>query len=270
MRAMPLAHLGEISLHYKDHGRGEVVLGIMGFALDQRFWAAQIPAVTASHRFVTFDNRGVGRSSGPPPTSIEEMSEDALALLDYLEVDKAVVFGASMGGVVAQRLVLDHPDRVSAAIFAITWARPIEFMRRQHDVARRLLRSNVGLDVFTDANLLFLFSPEFFEVGGEMIDRLLRSMDAPGGPAPPTAELLLGQIDAFDKHDVLADLASLECPVLVVGARHDMLVPGFAAEEIAAAIPGAELEMFDSSHGVMIEEMDPFNQRIQRFLASLG
>lgn len=55
---MPIADLGDLSLHYREHGAGEPVIGIMGFALDQRFWAAQIPAVTATHRFITFDNRG--------------------------------------------------------------------------------------------------------------------------------------------------------------------------------------------------------------------
>lgn len=265
---MPIADLGDVSLHYRDHGEGPPVLGIMGFALDQRFWAAQIAAVTATHRFITFDNRGVGRSTGEAPTSLEEMAADAVHLLDHLGIEQTVVFGASMGGTIAQRLVIDYPERVSALILAITWARPLEFMRRQHDVARALLRSDLGLDVFTDANLLFLFSPEFFEAGSDMIDRLVRSLDAPGGPPPPTAELLLGQIDALGKHDVLPDLGAVSCPTLVLGSRRDMLVPGFASEEIAAAIPGAELQMFDSSHCVMVEQMDAFNERIQTFLGA--
>lgn len=266
---MPLADLGDVSLHYRVHGEGPPVLGIMGFALDQRFWAAQIPAITATHSFITFDNRAVGRSTGEPPSSLEQMADDAVRLLDHLGIDKTVVFGASMGGTIAQRVIIDHPERVGALILAITWARPIEFMRRQHDTARGLLRSGLGIDFFTDANLLFMFSPEFFEVGGEVIDRLVRSLDAPGGPPPPTAELLLGQIDAFGKHDVLPDLAAVDCPTLVLGSRRDMLVPGFASEEIAAAIPNAELHMFDSGHAVMIEQMDAFNERVTAFLEGL-
>src|SRR5688500_9091256 len=133
---MPSAALGEYELHYKVWGEGPPALGIMGFALDQRFWASQIPAVTATHRFITFDNRAVGRSTGTPPTSIEEMADDAVALLDHLEIEKTVVFGLSMGGTIAQHLVLDHPGRVSALILGVTWARPLEFMRRQSDLGR--------------------------------------------------------------------------------------------------------------------------------------
>src|SRR5918999_3677954 len=101
---MPNAELGDVTLHYKERGEGAPVLGIMGFALDQRFWAGQIPAVTATHRFITFDNRGVGRSSKVTATTIDEMADDAVGLLDHLGIEQAVVFGVSMGGAIAQKL----------------------------------------------------------------------------------------------------------------------------------------------------------------------
>lgn len=136
---MPLAELGDLTLHYKEHGDGDPVIGIMGFALDQRFWATQIPAVTATNRFITFDNRGLGRSSRTSPTSIEEMADDTVRLLDHLGIEKTVVFGVSMGGAIAQRVALQHPDRLSGLILAVTWARPIEFMRRQTLLARDII-----------------------------------------------------------------------------------------------------------------------------------
>ncbi|HEX2195357.1 MAG TPA: alpha/beta fold hydrolase, partial [Actinomycetota bacterium] len=136
---MPLADLGDVQLYYKDHGdpAAPAALGVMGFALDQRYWAAQIPAVTATHRFVTFDNRGVGRSTGDASVSLETMADDAVRLLDHLGIEKAVIFGMSMGGTIAQHVVLAHPDRVTALILGVTWARPLEFMRRQDDVGPR-------------------------------------------------------------------------------------------------------------------------------------
>src|SRR5918996_5438174 len=105
---MPLADLGDVQLHYRDHGdpAGPPVLGVMGFALDQPYWAAQIPAVTASHRFVTFDNRGVGRSTGDASVPLETMADDAVRLLDHLGIEKTVVIGLSMGGTIAQHVVL--------------------------------------------------------------------------------------------------------------------------------------------------------------------
>lgn len=265
---MPLAELVEITLHYKEHGEGPPCLGIMGFALDQRFWAAQVPAVTKTHRFITFDNRGVGRSSGEQINEIGHMVEDTVALLDHLEIDKTVVFGVSMGGTIAQQLVLKHPERVSALILGITWARPLEFMRRQ-DALALTLAEHVGAESLIDASLVRMFTPRFFEMGEEMVDRMVRSFFTSGGPGLPDNDVLIAQLHALGKHDVLADLPSVSVPTLVFGGKMDVMVPGFASEEIAAAIPGAELEMFETGHGCMVEEMEAVNDRIARFLATL-
>jgi pimeloyl-ACP methyl ester carboxylesterase len=265
---MPQADLGEISIHYKEHGEGPPCLGIMGFALDQRFWAAQVSAVTPTHRFVTFDNRGVGRSTGDQISEIGHMVDDTVALLDHLDIDKTVVFGVSMGGTIAQQLTLRHPERVSALILGITWARPLEFMRRQDALALQLAE-HVGAEGLIDASLVRMFSPRFFEMGEEMVDRMVKSFFTEGGPGLPSTEILLAQLDALGKHDVLADLHKISVPTLVFGGKMDVMVPGFASEEVADAIPGAELEMFETGHGCMIEEVDAVNARISRFLASL-
>jgi pimeloyl-ACP methyl ester carboxylesterase len=265
---VPHADLNDVQLHYREHGEGGPVLGIMGFGLDQRYWAAQVPAVTATNRFITFDNRGVGRSTGEAPTSIEQMADDSVRLLDFLEIDRAVIFGVSMGGAIAQRLVLSHPDRVAALILGITWARPIEFMRRQHDLARTIIQHE-GPDGLLQASLIRMFTPQFFEIGQESIDRMIASFTATGGPEIASSDVLSAQLDALDKHDTIAALGTIEVPTLVFGGRMDVMVPGFASEEIARAIPGAELQMFETGHGCMIEEMEGVNALITRFLASL-
>jgi aminoacrylate hydrolase len=269
-RPMPVADLGDLKVHFRehgDHGRGPV-LGIMGFGIDQRFWAAQIAAVTQTHRFITFDNRGIGRSSAGPVTSIDEMADDAVRLLDHLGIDRTVVFGVSMGGAIAQRLVLDHPERVSALVLAATWARPIEFMRRQTELARRVIELQ-GAEGLVDSSLIFMFTPRFFEVGQEAIDRMVGAFFAESGPELASQEVLYGQLDAIVKHDALSELGRISVPTLVIGAKMDMMVPGFASEEIARAIPGAELVMLESGHGAMVEEMEPFNAALTRFLAKL-
>lgn len=265
---MPVAEFGGVSLHYSERGVGPPLLGIMGFALDQRFWAGQIPAVTATHRFITFDNRGVGLSSRVTATTIDEMAADAVGLLDHLGIERAAVFGVSMGGAIAQRLTLDHPERVSALVLAVTFARPIEFMRRQHEVARTLLRLG-GPDLLLDATLVRMFTPRFFEAGQEAIDRLVAGFRADGGSMLADEDVLLAQLEALDKHDALAELPRVDCPTLVVGGKLDMMVPAFASEEIAAAIPRAEFELFETGHGLMVEEMAAFNARLERFLTWL-
>lgn len=267
---MPHADLGDCSIHYKIHGEAHQppALGVMGFGLDQRYWAMQVSAVTPTHRFITFDNRSVGRSTGEPPTSIKEMADDAVRLLDRLEIDSAVVFGLSMGGAISQRLILDHPDRVSALILGITFARPIEFMRRQHGLAR-LLIEHASPRQFADSTLIRMFTPRFFEVGAEVIDQMVASMFREGEEGPASAEVLLAQLDALESHDVLHELPRVSVPTLVIGARMDQMVPGFASEEIAEAIPGAELVMLETGHGCGVEELEAFNGAVHGFLAGL-
>ncbi|MDQ3962801.1 MAG: alpha/beta hydrolase [Actinomycetota bacterium] len=264
---MPTANLGDLELNYSDHGDGSPVLGIMGYSLDKRFWAAQIPAVTKTHRFIVFDNRGIGRSTGGAPTSIDQMADDSVRLLDHLGIEKAVMFGVSMGGAITQRLVLDHPDRVEALILAVTWARPIEFMRRQHELSREIFQLDDRL--LLPAAMLKMFTPHFFEVGRELVDQMTAAAQSLGAERP-RVDVLRGQLDAIDKHDVLAELGQVSCPTLVLGGHMDQIVPGFASEEIAAAIPGAALEMFATGHGCMIEEAEGFNAAVERFLGSLA
>jgi len=266
---MPIAELGDVSLYYSERGDGPPVLGIMGFASDQRLWAAQIPAVIQTHRFITFDNRGVGRSSPSGATTIDQMADDTVRLLDHLGIDSTVIFGISLGGAIAQRLVLEHPERVEALILALTFARPIEFMRRQHELTRKLVTA-VGPDALIDGSLIRMFTPRFFELGRETVDRIVRGYLNPNGPAVPHVDVILGQLDALDKHDTLSELHRISCPTLVMGAKQDAMVPFLGSEEIAAAIPGAQLAIFETGHGAPIEEMEAFNGAIHAFLAGLN
>ena len=265
---MPLADLGDIQLNYSEFGDGSPVVGIMGFSLDKTFWSPQVPAVSTTHRFITFDNRGIGRSTGPMISTVDEMANDTLRLMDHLEIDRTVIFGVSMGGTIAQRLTLDHPERVEALILAVTWPRPIEYMRRQHAVTRRVLE--LAPEVLLEASMMKMLTPHFFEVGRETVDQIIKSFARDGGPDRRAIEVLTAQLDAMDKFDALTELPNVTCPTLVLGGKMDMMAPGFASEEIAAAIPGAELRMFETGHGCMIEEMADFNAAVSGFLARVS
>lgn len=266
---MPTADLGDVHIGYSTFGddTADPVVGIMGFSLDKRFWSGQVPAVTATHRFVTFDNRGIGRSRGPLVSTVDEMANDTVRLIDHLGLDDAVLFGMSMGGTIAQRVALDHPDRVKALVLAVTWARPIEYMRRQHDVTRKILQ--IAPEELLAASLLKMFTPRFFELGRETIDQLVKVIRAEGPPTGPAVAVLGAQLDAIDKFDALGKLPSVGCPALVIGGKLDMIVPAFGAEEIAGAIAGSELVMLETGHGCMVEEMDSFNHAVSRFLQAL-
>lgn len=262
---MPFAEFDDVKIHYRTYGSGSPVLGIMGFGLDQRYWAAQVPAVAERNTFITFDNRGTGRTEGPSISTVDEMSDDAVRLLDHLEIDQVTVFGVSMGGTIAQRLVLDHPDRVKALILGITFARPIEYMLRRHEIAKHLVNAVSPLE-FMEAAMLWMFSPRFFEMGRENIEQMMRAFSGPGAPDTASPEVLTAQMDALHKHDAIEQLGTVTCPTLVFGGKMDMMVPYFASEEIAQQIPNAEFVSFETGHGLMFEELDTFNAMLRDFL----
>src|SRR5215475_5202917 len=107
---MPHAQSGDTKIYWEAYGRGEPVLLIMGLGATLDLWHRVTPMLSASYRTILFDNRGAGRSDAPPgPYSIPQMADDALAVLDAAGATTARVFGASMGGMIAQELALNHP-----------------------------------------------------------------------------------------------------------------------------------------------------------------
>src|SRR5262249_50879893 len=107
----------EIELYYEDHGSGEPLLLISGFACDHAIWGKVEPDLVQKYRVISFDNRGGGQSSAPDcPYSIKQMAEDAAVLLDAISISQAHVVGHSMGGMIAQELALAHPDKLRSLL----------------------------------------------------------------------------------------------------------------------------------------------------------
>jgi len=115
------AKVGSIELYYEEQGSGDPLLLIMGLAADSRAWLFQVPDFARRYRTITFDNRGVGRSSKPAgPYTIHEMADDAAGLLETFDIARAHVVGVSMGGMIAQELALRHPRRIVQLLLALT------------------------------------------------------------------------------------------------------------------------------------------------------
>ena len=118
---MPDALNAGTRIHWEEHGHGDPVLLIMGLGATLELWHRVTPMLSGQYRTILFDNRGAGRSDAPPgPYSIPQMADDALAVLDAAGAPTARVFGASMGGMIAQELALNHPERVRSLILGCT------------------------------------------------------------------------------------------------------------------------------------------------------
>jgi pimeloyl-ACP methyl ester carboxylesterase len=117
---MPFVDSGGVRLHWQEKGEGTPVLLVMGHRYSSEMWYPILPALTAAHHTVWFDNRGTGRSGTSRKLTVAQMAADAFAVMDAAGLEQAHVFGVSMGGGIALEMALSDPGRVSSLILGCT------------------------------------------------------------------------------------------------------------------------------------------------------
>jgi len=254
-----------IRLHYRESGRrsGPPVLLIQGLGADKNLWNLQCLALAPRYRTIALDNRGAGRSDKPYGAySLEQMADDAAAVLDHAGVESAHVIGASMGGAISQIMALRHPTRVRSLTLACTacrhhpWRK--ELLAEWADIAQ-----TDGMGAMTAAAARWVIGPRSFRRLAPAIGWL-----GPLGLSRP-AHAFAGQVAAIlSIDDELADeLAKITAPTLVIVGNQDILTPRGDSEEIAERIPTAELVVISgAAHGFMIEHATTFNRIMLDFL----
>ena len=253
-------------MYYLEAGSGEPLLLIMGFGGDHTAWALQMGALSACHRVIAFDNRGVGRTGAPDHRyTTAMMARDALGLLDALSIDRAHVIGVSMGGMIAQELALERPERVRSLHLGCTLARPDAYMLALN-AAWREMRIGLGREATLRTLGLWLFSPVTYAERPDLVEALLQN--ALANPYPQSLAGFLRQGEAVASHNALDRLPAIRCPTLVSVAEDDILVPPRFSWEIVARIRGAELRVVPTAgHGYFLERPDVFNRLCLEFLA---
>ena len=278
---MPTAAIRDIEMYYEDHGAGTPLLCIMGFATDSVGWMLQVPAFAERHRTIVFDNRGVGRTSKPTGAyTIHEMADDAVALLDHLDIDRTHVLGLSMGGMIAQEVVLRHPDRVRGLVLAATFPEPDVATEEQ----RKVIFTEMGGSIaetgemkidFTAMNpmsffqhlLPLVFTPAFIQTE---LPKLMQ-MFAGALQWGFSLEAIMGQMQAIMAHKATDRLAQVKAPTLVLTGDADRLISPANSTVLAENIPGAKLVTVPGgSHGFNLETPDVFNRAVLDFLATVN
>lgn len=226
------------------------------------------------HTCVHYDHRGNGRSDDPDPETLThaQMVADADALRAHLGLERVVVFGGSYGGYIGLEYALTHPDRVSHLVLRGTaaWGGPPDEaldtafargVKADRAELKRLFDGQVTSN--DDYQALFrliypLYSTKYdpSKLEASMAGRYWHYM---------THNRVYGQERL--KYDLRDRLKDITVPTLVIAGRHDWITPPKYAEEIAAGIPGAELEIYeDAGHAVHTDVPERFFPRIREFI----
>lgn len=237
---MPLCPVSDTEVHYEVGGHGPAVLLLNGLVASAFLWPRRWrERLERSHRVIRVSNRGTGHTVADGEMLIPELALDAVAVLDASGVDRAHVVGFSMGGMVAQAIALDHPERVGALTLCSTTTGGVA------DVHPEFVEAigGSGGDTVRAAGAFFhlLTGAGFFDEHPEALGDLAEGWQQ--APTPPaTAGLQLMAAAQFDSRSRLGEIAS---PTLVLHGTVDRLLVPAGGERLAAGIPGARLQLFE-------------------------
>ena len=192
-----------------------------------------------------------------------DMARHVAEAMESLGIEKAHILGVSMGGMIAQHLAADHPEKVEKLILAVTAARPNPVLT--DSVTLWMDQAKAGdHTALMDSNLKRIYSADYYRKNRWLVPLLGRTT------RPKSYERFLVMAQACLEHDAYERLSAIRVPVLVMGGGKDETLGSEAAAEIAAAIPGAVLRIFPQwGHG-LYEEAPEFNGEVLAFLKDGG
>jgi 3-oxoadipate enol-lactonase len=249
---------GPVPLWWEEQGTGEPLLLVMGHIYGMRMWYRVVPALAQRYRVISFDNRGVGQSRpAAGPHSIADMADDAFAVLDAAGVSAAHVYGASMGGLIAQEMALTRPDRVRSLVLGCTGC-PSD--RTAPSARFASLKYRIPLRLFAP-----LMKKSMYGAG---TDRALIEEDVKVLLDIPVAPHALATqargIAAFRSH---ARVSDINVPVLVLHGTADKVVPVERGHELHATIPNSWLVLLEGAgHNYTTDATTLANEAVLEFL----
>lgn len=243
-------------LYYEDEGAGPVLLFLHGWATSGRVWGAQLPEFVATHRVVTLDWRGCGRSDRPAHgNTLDGVLADLVAVVERLDLDRPTVVGSSIAGSFATELAVCHPELISAAVSVDG---PAFWPSTGMPLAQ--LRSDLRDD---RAGTFTGWVPRWFAPGVEpaLVDWTVRQMLDSG-------VYIDEHFDGCLTYDPRPVLPGLMAPIHYIHGELDTEIPVAVAEECAALTPGASVAVIPGA-GHMPHQENPaaFNAALRKFLS---
>ncbi|MBS3756503.1 MAG: 3-oxoadipate enol-lactonase [Desulfobacterales bacterium] len=253
----------DINVHFEITGRQSAPVVICSHCLagSTRIWDPQMQALQENYRVLVYDVRGHGQTSAPEGDySMDLLAEDALALMDSMEIGQAHFMGISMGGMIGQTLALKYPDRITGLILCDT-ASQVPADAGPVWEERIAAANSQGMAALADGTLERWLSPEFREQYPDTTQKIREIvLSTPVNGFAGCGRAIAG----FDIHDRLPQLSA---PTLIMVGENDPGTPVEAARQIHGQIRGSRLEVLDQAYHLSnVEAAESFNTALLDFL----
>lgn len=259
-----IARAGAVDLYYEVAGDGPQTLVLVNGVGDPlEGWANQVgDFLAAGLRVVSFDNRGVGRSSQPPgPYTSAQMSADLHAVVTAAGLDGFHLCGVSMGGVIAQEYALAHPGHLRSLVLANTFAAADPFTRAAFLTWSEVAQA-AGMPMMMRAQAPWIFSPGFYQRFPDRVAELIAEAATSTQPAAAFAAQMAALVD----HDTRDRLAELAVPTLVIAAEDDIIIRPGLSRQLLEAVSGAAWRVVPGGHAAFWEDPGPWNRAVIEFV----
>lgn len=257
-----------IRMAYQEQGSGAPLLLISGVGYGGWYWHRLAAELARYYRVITFDNRGAGDSDKPAgPYDVALLTADTIGLLEQLVDRPAAILGHSLGGFIAQELVLTRPELVARLILIGTsFGGPNAIPVTPAAVAVLTQRDGDPQDLFY-RGMAISTGPGFVERHPDLIAELYAYRATNPVPAPQYA----AQVAAGLSHNAEQRLATVACPTLVLSGSDDNVVPAGNVALLGAAIPGARTQILPGlGHHAALENQLAVLTAIRTFLEETG
>lgn len=258
--------VNDINMYYEIHGEGFPLVMILG-AVQNIFWWHHnlINKLSEKFKVILFDNRGAGRTDKPKiDYSIKLFVDDTVGLMDALKIEKAHVFGHSMGGYIAQELVFNYPEKVGKLILCATSCGGSKAVKG--DQGSLIARQWNQYKIFELVNAIMeiFFTKEFIQNNPEAVKDIYQRIVKNPIPLHAFRRQLMAN---HATPDAWVKLKGIKSPTLILHGKEDRDVPPQNADILADRIPGSKKIIFeDSSHGIHLDNVEKFAQVMLDFL----
>ncbi|MCK4382744.1 MAG: alpha/beta hydrolase [Candidatus Lokiarchaeota archaeon] len=263
---MPKVKVNTININYEIQGSGPPLLMILGLGANITWWGNYfIKGLADYFKVIVFDNRGTGQSSTPKMQySVKTLANDAFGLLKTLNIENTFVFGHSMGGGIAQELIIQY-NGISKLILCNSSCGGSKSILASSEVLEVIdkTRSGRASDEIAKESLKIFYSPEFMKNNPKLIDYAVQNM-AKSQMLSRNYEWQTTAIKSFKTCD---RIKNIKIPTLIMHGAKDVLVPPQNTKILAELIPNAHIKMFtESAHAPYVEEPDAVIDAMVEFL----